>query len=327
MTPSPQATSVTVVVVTWQGRHLIGPCLDSLRAQTIPHRILVVDNASTDGTVELLHREHPDADVLVTDENLGFAGALAVALPRIATPYVALLNNDATADPSWLQSLVRHADAHPRAGAITSRMVLADAPDTLNNTGVRLLSTGYGTDRGFGLPATSRPEPDEVFGFSGGAALLRTAAVRDVGGFPAPFFLYYEDTDVSWRLRLRGWTVRYEPEALVTHQHSATVDQRSESFAFFNERNRLLTLARCAPARFAVLAAFRFLLTTASLSMRRFAGQAVHDVPTFRFAVRLRVLASYVRLLPWALRSRRQILGQARVRSRDVVATWGGRDA
>jgi GT2 family glycosyltransferase len=201
-------------------------------------------------------------------------------------------------------------------------MVLADRPGVLNNTGVLLLPDGYGADRGYGRPADAQPDAEEVFGFSGGAAALRMSAVRSVGGFARRFFLYYEDTDLSWRLRLAGWTIRYEPRAVVRHLHSATVDQQSENFAFHNERNRLLTLLRCAPAGTALIAAARFLLTTASLTARRALGQQVPDVPTFRPRVRLRAFASFLRLAPWALRSRRTIMGSAAVPPREVSGRW-----
>lgn len=322
MTAGTSGTSVTVVVVTWQGRHLVGACLASLRAQTLPHQLVVVDNASTDGTADFLAAEHPEATVFTTAENLGFAGGVEAGLAAVETPYAALLNNDAEADPGWLEALVAHLDAHPEAAAVTSRMVLADRPEILNNTGVLLLAGGYGTDRGFGEPVGTYSEADEVFGFSGGAAALRMTAVRAVGGFARRFFLYYEDTDLSWRLRLAGWTVRYEPRAVVRHQHSATVDQRSESFAFHNERNRLLTLLRCAPAGAAVSAAARFLVTTASLTARRAVGQQVPDVATFRPRLRLRAFGSFLRLAPWALRERRSIVGSARVPPRQVSADW-----
>lgn len=322
MTLGTSGTSVTVVVVSWQGRHLVGACLESLRAQTLPHRVVVVDNASTDGTAAFLAAEHPEATVVTTRENLGFAGGVQAGLDVVETPYAALLNNDAEAGSGWLEALVGHLAAHPEAAAVTSRMVLADRPAVLNNTGILLLPNGYGTDRGYGESDGAYPEPEEVFGFSGGAAVLRMAAVRAVGGFARRFFLYYEDTDLSWRLRLAGWTVRYEPSAVVRHQHSATVDQQSENFAFHNERNRLLTLLRCAPAGAALSAAARFLLTTASLTARRAARRQVPDVPTFRPLLRLRAFGSFLRLAPWAVRQRRSIIGSARVPPREISARW-----
>jgi GT2 family glycosyltransferase len=322
MFAEPPDPFVTVVVVSWQGRHLIGPCLDSLRRQTLGHRVVVVDNGSTDGTAEFLAAEHPEVTVLATGENLGFAGGVAAGLEAVDTPYVALLNNDAEAEPGWLAALARCLTAHAEAGAVTSRMLLADRPGTLNNTGVLLLADGRGADRGLGEPETAWTEPGEVFGFSGGAAMLRTEALREIGGFPREFFLYYEDTDVSFRLRLAGWTVRYEPAAVVRHRHSATVDQRSEIFAFCNERNRLLVLLRCAPLGLALRAPLRFQVTTASLAVKRLLRRPVPDVPAFRLGLRLRAFGSYLRLAPWALRSRRAVLRRARVRPRDVVAAW-----
>ena len=322
MPPEHSDPFVTVVVVTWQGRHLLGACLTSLKAQTLAHRLLVVDNASTDGTAEFLAAEHPEASVLRTAANLGFAGGVAAGLERVTTPYVALLNNDAEADPGWLQALVGALERHPDAAAVTSRMLLTDRPGTLNNTGVLLLPHGYGADRGLGEPDSAYRQPDEVFGFSGGAAGLRTQAVRDVGGFPRPLFLYYEDTDVAWRLRLAGWTVRYEPGAVVRHRHSATIDQQSEAFARYNERNRLLTLVRCAPAGMAAAAVVRFLLTTASLAVRKLLRGPVPDVATFRLRVRLRAFGSFLRLVPWALTSRRAIQRSATVPPARIAEAW-----
>jgi GT2 family glycosyltransferase len=300
---------VTVVVVTWQGAHLLPACLESLRRQTLPHAVVVVDNGSTDGTEGLLAARFPEARVVQTGANLGFAGGVQAGLDVAETPYVALLNNDATAEPGWLAALVDAAEAHPGAAAVTSRMLLQDTdPPLLNNTGVVLLDSDYGADRDLRVAeASARTAADSVFGFSGGAALLRLDAVRAVGGFPTRFFLYYEDTDLSWRLRLAGWDIRYEPAAVVHHTHSATVDQTSDRFAFFNERNRLLMLTRCAPAPRVLRALLRFLLTTASLTVKRALRRAVPDAPVFSPGLRLRVLGSYTRALPWALRTRRTI--------------------
>src|SRR5215213_10108048 len=122
MSAEPADPFVTVVVVSWQGRHLIGSCLESLRRQTLPHRVLVVDNGSTDGTAEFLAAEHPEVTALATGDNLGFAGGVAAGLQAVGTPYVALLNNDAEAEPGWLAALVSSLEAHPEAAAATSRM-------------------------------------------------------------------------------------------------------------------------------------------------------------------------------------------------------------
>jgi GT2 family glycosyltransferase len=297
---------VTVVVVTWQAVDLLVECLDSLAGQTLAHDVVVVDNASTDGTAEFLARR-PTVHVVHNRTNRGFAGGVADGLRAVRTPLVALLNNDAVADPEWLAELAATLAAHPEAAAVTSRMLLADvSPPTVNNAGVVLRDDGYGADRGLGEPAAAYDEPAEVFGFSGGAALLRMDALREAGGFPEQFFLYYEDTDTSWRLRRAGWSIRYEPRAVVHHRHAATADSGSRRFAYFNERNRLLMHVRCAAARQALAIWWRFLLTTGSLAARRLTGGPRPPAHQQRLGLRLHVLAGALRLLPWALRTRRR---------------------
>jgi GT2 family glycosyltransferase len=312
---------VTVVVVTWQGAHLLGPCLDSLERQTLPHEVVVVDNASTDGTPGVL-AAYPAVRVVRNATNLGFAGGAHRGLEAARGEWVAFLNNDAVAEPGWLAALVTAGDADPRVAAVTSQLLLADThPPRVNNAGVVVLPTLYGADRAAGADPAEVARPAEVFGFSGGAALVRRSAAVAVGGFPTRFFLYYEDTDLSWRLRLAGWSIRYEPSAVVHHLHAASSDASSSLFAFHNERNRLLMLVRCAPAAAAATAWGRFLLTTASLAFRHLRtgrGQAPQNL---RVGLRLRVLLSALRLLPWALAARARIRPR---RGHDVDPMLGG---
>jgi GT2 family glycosyltransferase len=142
---------------------------------------------------------------------------------------------------------------------------------------------------------------------------------------PPEFFLYYEDTDLAWRLRLAGYRIRYEPAAIVTHRHAASTDRRSPTFAFYNERNRLLMLLRCAPGGFVLRQLGRFVLTTSSLAMRRLLGQRIPPDPVFRVALRLRVLAAVLRMAPRALRQRVEIGRAAVIPRAAITATWVGR--
>lgn len=327
-TPEPHgqlpAGEVTVVVVTWQGRELTLAALASLQAQTVPHHVLVVDNASTDGTVEAVRAAHPGVEVLDLSTNTGFAGGMAAALDRVDTRFVALLNNDAVAQRHWLErSLAALAD--PGVAAVTAKLLLAEDTGRVNNAGVVLLPDGYGADRGLGEPDDERfAEPVEVFGFSGGAAVLRTLAVKAVGGFDADLFMYYEDTDLSWRLRLAGWRIVYAPDAVVRHRHAATSDPASEMFAFHTERNRLLVLLRHAPLPYAAGRVGRFLLTTASLLARRALGQ---DRPASRVqdpGLRLRVAVDVARRTPATVAGRMR--AAHRTGRRALLRHWLGRD-
>ncbi len=318
-------TSVDVVVVTWQGRHLIEACLGSLRRQTVPHRVIVVDNASTDGTIELLRDLYPEVTVVQLPSNTGFAGGVNAALEHVTSRFVALLNNDAVAEPKWLHEACGFLHANPDHAAVSCRMLLCDPVGAVNNTGIVLLATGYGADRGLGDPdGPAYDEPVEVFGASGGAAVYRTLAVKAVGGIEPAYFMYYEDADLSWRLRLAGWRIGYCPKAIVHHLHAASSDPGSASFAFYTERNRLLTLFRCAPAWFATAQTCRFVLTTASLSASRLLRRAIPDAPVFSTPLRLRVLASLARVAPGVVHVRRT---STRRRRADVLRQWRGIDA
>ncbi|HVX44662.1 MAG TPA: glycosyltransferase family 2 protein [Mycobacteriales bacterium] len=323
MSALPAPPRVTVVVVTWQNRDLLPACLDSLAAQTLPHEVIVVDNASTDGTAQWLAEQHPEVRTVRLPTNTGFAGGVQAGLDQVRTPYAALLNTDACAEPDWLAVLVAELDADDALGAVTPRLVLSPS-GALNNAGVALRPDGYGYDIGLGA-ADGFTDNAAVFGFSGAAAALRMSTVESIGGFPREFFLYYEDTDTSWRMQLAGSRIRYVPGAVVHHLHSASTDQKSRLFAFHNERNRLLMLTRCAPAGFAARQVLRFPLTTASLAAKRRLRRPLPAGWQFETGLRLQVLASYLRLLPWALRERRRIGRAARVPRADVAQGWLGR--
>ncbi|MGZ4619624.1 MAG: glycosyltransferase family 2 protein, partial [Frankiaceae bacterium] len=238
------------------------------------------------------------------------------------TPFAVLLNNDAVPEPDWLDRLLSPftAPGAERLAAVTAKVLFA-ADGRLNNAGGVVRSDGYARDRGFGEPAEGHYDmPADVFSFSGTAVALRTAALREIGLFADEFFTYYEDTDLSWRLRLAGWQIRYEPTAVVHHLHAATSDVRSRSFAFYNERNRLLMLTRNAPPSTAVRQVVRFVATTLLLALRRLLRVPVPADHQFRLALRMKVLWSYLRLLPRSLQARREIGQTARVGRKALLA-------
>ncbi len=309
----------TVVVVTWRGRDLVGACLDALAAQGREHALLVVDNASTDGTADVLAAHPSRPRVLRLPVNAGYAGALAAALPTVRTPYVAWLNDDAEPEPGWLAALEGALDACPDAAAASSLLVLANdgADGAVQSTGSALTPLGYGRD-------LTVPASGEVFGFCGGAALLRLDALRATGGVPAGFFCYYEDTDTSWRLRLAGHRVVAVGAARVRHRHGASTALGSRDFHRWNERNRLLMLLRCAPRAVAVRELARFAAITAALPLRRAiariatARRAEAPPENHRVRLRLGVLAAVAAGLP-------RILVQRATIGRHAAAATGER--
>jgi GT2 family glycosyltransferase len=291
-------TRSTIVVVTWRGKDHVSACLDAVATQTRPHRLLVVDNASADGTAEVL-ATHPLApEVLRLPANVGYAGALAAV--TVDTEFTAWLNDDAEPAADWLARLEDALDRRKDAAAAGSRMVAPDG--SVISVGVGLTADGYGVD----LVAEDAP----VFGFCGGAALLRTSVLRRVGGVPARFFCYYEDTDTAWRLRLADHTIVSVPDARVTHRHGASTRPGSRQFHLWNERNRLAMLIRCAPAGVAAKEMARFAAITALLPLRRARGSAPWN---FRVGLRLQVLRELALTVGPLLRERRTVTRLANV--------------
>ncbi|MDX6220614.1 MAG: hypothetical protein QOJ48_2295 [Frankiales bacterium] len=296
-----------MLVVTWNGAHLLGACLDSVLADG--GELLVVDNASTDGTAELLARDYPDVRVVRTAVNTGFAGGVDEGLRHVRTDVVVLLNDDATVRPGWLAAVLEPL-GDPGVAAVSSKLLLPDG--RLNSAGGYLESSGYAHDLGFGAPDTGfDTEADVAYG-CGAALALRVSAVREVGGLDPHYFLYYEDVDLSWRLWLAGHRIVFAPRAVVVHQHSATTGGSTHvRHTFFAERNRLATLITCATPQLALRMLLRYPLTTVSVALGESRAKAW---------ARTKALVSLLRWLPALLRRRRAVV--TRLSRRDFEARW-----
>jgi GT2 family glycosyltransferase len=216
------------------------------------------------------------------------------------------------------------------AGPLRSAAVLtvpADVPtwNVLNNAGSKVFVDGYGADRAYQeVDRGQYDTPEEVFAFCGGSVCLRTDALREVGLFDDDFFLYYEDTDLSWRLRSAGWSIRYEPSSVTRHIHSASSVEWSPFFTFHVDRNRLLMLTKNATRDVALREVLRYPLTTASLAAREIARSrhSRRRPPIRPTLLRLRVIASYLRLLPRMLIRRRHLARTAAVDRRQLQNRW-----
>jgi GT2 family glycosyltransferase len=452
MNGSPLAT---VIIVNYNGAHLLPDCLRALdrqRADVAEFETVVIDNASTDGSCELLARDFPWVNVLESPRNLGFAGGNNLALREVATPYAVLLNNDATPEPGWLRNLLATFDGPDGQGiAIATGKILflpkfvrvelrtpafrpgpqdtrelgvrvygvsvdgadvtdkvlwehaaygpegagqerfrwtrpsgrfllpvppgfcagdhvtqpvkvtittvaqtakeltllvdgrridtrvdsrptdvefevtagAGVVDVINNAGSIVLHDGSGADRGFQEVDTGQYDAAaEVFAACGNGMALRTAVGREAGWFDDVFFMYYEDTDLSWRWRSRGWTIRYVPSAVLRHVHAASSKEWSPRWIFHVERNRLLMLTKNATAELAWSAVRGYLRhTAAGLARAGLAAVQHRRRPALReHLLRLSVLRSYLRQTPRALRERRVLRRTAVVPAAELQA-------
>lgn len=220
--------STLIVALNWNGIDDTLQCLDSLLLQTYKHfHILVVDNGSIDNSKELLdeyQRKHTDkVDVVYNPANFGFDGGVNTGIEWALNEdyeYVALFNNDATADKNWLKTLVQA--AHPKEVGISTGLLLHEDGKTIDSSGDWYSIWGLSYPRGRGHKTATAPKAGPVFGASGGASLYKTALLRDIGLFDEDFFAYYEDVDISFRAQLAGWKVAYNPNAIAYHKQGAT---------------------------------------------------------------------------------------------------------
>jgi GT2 family glycosyltransferase len=244
------APACSVIVVNWNGRHLLGPCLESLRQQTFrDFETILVDNASTDGSPQWVAAHHPDVRLLVNDRNLGFAEGNNVGLAAAEGEFAVLLNNDTEAEPGFLQAMVDVARQDESLGMVAGVLVFAHRPERVASAGIRVQWDGVALDHLVGRPREDLPgDPVEVFGPCGGAALYRRAMLAEVGVFSPEFFFYLEDVDLAWRGHLAGWGSLLAPKAVVRHVYSASAGQGSPFKSFQLARNRLLVLFLNLPA-------------------------------------------------------------------------------
>jgi GT2 family glycosyltransferase len=423
---------IRLVVLNFNGGANVLRCLEHLHALDWPAdelQLVVVDNASTDGSAESVEQRFADVELIRLDRNHGFP-ANNVALRDLAgVRYVGLINNDAFVEPGFLEPLVQALDADQELGAASPLILFehqfvdlavevpagrpgrgdprelgmritglrvdgvdvwtraqvfggghgaeigrdgrfewtshhatigvpverhgsppatvaieiaalsprtatfrsgskrtqvsvgsapawvtvglgADRYDAVNNAGSVVLADGHGADRGFGERADERyREGVDLFAWCGGAVLLRPSYLDRVGLFDERFFLYYEDTDLSWRGRAQGWRYRYVPGSRVLHVHAASSIEGSARFHFFTERNRLLMLVKNAPAPMARAAVTRFLKETYDAARRDVAGALLqrrrpNTVPVTR---RVKAFMGFVVRLPSAYLTRRRL--------------------
>lgn len=222
---------ITVIIPNYNGRQFLKPCLDSLAGQTCrDFRILIVDNASTDGSTAYIKENFPDLEILSLDKNYGFSAAVNAGIRRASTPYVILLNNDTTVEPDFVIELLHAIEQSTHIFSVGSKMIQMAHPELLDGAGDLYTLIGWGVARGTGRPAENYSRADEVFSACAGAAIYRRSVFRRIGLFDESHFAYLEDIDIGYRAKIHGYKNLYCPTALVRHVGSGTSGSKYNSF-------------------------------------------------------------------------------------------------
>jgi GT2 family glycosyltransferase len=237
MPGKPVSPLISVVVVNFNGIHFLKDCLSALFSQTCrPFEVILIDNASADGSIDYVQKQFPDVKIFAQGKNLGFAGGTNAGILQAKGEYILTLNPDTKIYPDFIEELLQPMTFDHHVGMCASKMLLPDG--RINSTGICISRSGAAWDRG--MNETDHGQFDtmgEVFGPCGGAALYRHAMLDEIGIFDEDFFLYMEDVDLAFRGRLAGWKCIYVPRARVVHIHSGSTREGSDLAVYYGNRN------------------------------------------------------------------------------------------
>lgn len=224
---------ITVVIPNYNGIKYLKTCLESLYAQeegTPSFDVLIVDNASGDGSLEVAEQCFPQAGIIRLKENTGFCHAVNVGIEASDAPYVLLLNNDTKVEPGFVKAMYEAISRNEKIFSVSAQMLMWDRPDLLDGAGDLYNALGWAFARGKGREAARYDKPGKVFASCAGAAIYRKSILEQIGLFDELHFAYLEDLDLGYRARIHGYINVYEPGAKVLHYGSASTGSRYNEF-------------------------------------------------------------------------------------------------
>lgn len=306
---------LSVIIPHWNAKDLLAGCLDALAAQTYPDvEVLLVDNASSDGSGAFVKAHYPAVRLIELPQNLGFTGACNAGFNAASGEFLALLNNDTEVVPEWAAAIVAGFAQFPEAGFAASRMMLFDRRDHFHAAGDFYRVDGLPGNRGVWEKDTGQyNQPDYVFSACGGGSVYRRSMLDVIGLLDDDFFFSGEDIDLGWRAQLAGYRCIYLPDACVYHMLSATGGGVTASY--YIGRNMLYILWKDYPAPLWRKHGMKIVaqqLRIAWEALRAWRGEAAR--------ARLRGMLVGVLTAPKMLRKRRMIQANRRV-SLDYLET------
>ncbi|MCR5398507.1 MAG: glycosyltransferase family 2 protein [Lachnospiraceae bacterium] len=239
----------TVVIPNYNGMKYLKDCLDSLKlCQPQDFKVVVSDDGSTDGSIELLRNEYQWVRLLTSEKNTGFAAAVNRGIKASETDYCLLLNNDTRVEPDFVAALQRAIEADEKIFSVSAKMVRMDDPDKIDGAGDYYCALGWAFACGTDKKASDYNKPREIFSACGGASIYRRDVLIDIGLFDEEHFAYLEDVDVGYRARIKGYINMYEPSAVCLHAGSGFSGSRYNEFKLnFSSRNNIYIICKNMP--------------------------------------------------------------------------------
>lgn len=239
---------VSIVSVNWNQVELTCIMLASLRHVSYPNvEVIVVDNGSTKGDPKTIKERFPEIKLILSDNNLGFAGGNNLAFPHITGKYVLLLNNDTEVDPHFLEPIIETMEKDDIIGIVSPKILFYDKPTHLQYAGTTLINPITSRGKRFGYDEEDKGQYDQAreTGFANGACMMiRAQLLEELGHLYEDYFLYYEEHDFCERARKAGYRICFEPKSKIYHKVSASTGVLSPLKTYYQHRNRLLFMRR-----------------------------------------------------------------------------------
>lgn len=248
---------VSIIILNWNGMEYLKKCLDAVLGQDYKNLlVIVVDNGSTDGSIEFINKNYRGVKTISLGRNHGFAEGnnigIRFALQNKDVKYIAVLNNDTESDKDWVSSMVKVAEGDERIGSCACKTIFLNNRNKIETAGIIIYNNCSGAGRGAYEDAGKYSDEEEVFGAYGAAALYSREMLEDIrlekngeyDYFDSDYFTYQEEFDLSWRALLRGWKCMYVPSAKVYHVGSATGRNMPNRVKYLLERNRIWTVEK-----------------------------------------------------------------------------------
>lgn len=327
---------IAIIIVNWNGKRLLADCLSSVFDQTYENfEVYFVDNGSEDGSIEYVSSNFPKTNIIKLEENTGFAKGNNIGIEKALQDgnvrFIVAINNDTKMESDFLQKLVMVAESDEKIGAVAPKMKFFYEPELVDSVGVLIHKDGGGLSRGNREKDEGQyDKQEEVFGACGGAVLYKREMLEDIkyGNyefFDNDFFAYYEDLDLDWRARLKGWKTISCPEAVIQHVHSATAISYSSFKAFHVNRNRFFVIIKNYPfwmmmnALF-VLTPIRYFHLFNSIRIKKGPSHKLRSKTNAIEPIKivLKGWGSVLRLLPKMIKKRWQIQKNRKVNNAEI---------
>ncbi len=307
------AKKVSIIVVTWNGKHYLKMCLPSLKKLAYAnYEVVVVDNASKDGSQAYVKKCHSWVKLVENKENLGYVGGNNIGIEKSDGEYIFILNNDTEVTPDFLDILVRRLESDEKIGCVQPKLCEYNNRSLLDSAGHFLTDTSflyhYGRLKKASLPIYNRPM--KIYSAKGAAMLLRRDIIKKIGGaFDPDFFIYFEETDLCHRLWLAGYEVVYEPKAVIYHVVAGDTSKqfKSDKTLYLSLRNRICSFIK----NYELVNLIRMLLVLLVI----YFGLALVDLFTFKFSLTwaiFRAINWNIKNLPSTLKKRKFVQGKLR---------------